>query len=132
MSHPWGTAAISGIIHGIVGVKQTAVAWATFTVKPLLASLKFVNATVPTIRGPIVVEATPSRLSVSVPCNTFATLCVQQHQRSPNEVAGKGASLVLDGVAIDAARMEQHLCATQPIGCAASPRVLEVAAERVL
>ena len=39
MSHSWGTGALSGIIHGIVGVQQTAPAWRTFIVKPLLASL---------------------------------------------------------------------------------------------
>merc|ERR1711865_545356 len=80
MSHSWGTGALSGIIHGIVGVQQTAPAWRTFIVKPLLASLEFVNATVPTIRGPIVVAATPQQLSVSVPCNTQAMLCIQLGQ----------------------------------------------------
>jgi hypothetical protein len=59
------------------GVAVQGVAWSMFTVKPLLASLKFVNATVPTIRGPIVVAATPESVMVDVPCNTQATLCVQ-------------------------------------------------------
>jgi hypothetical protein len=59
-----------------MGIHQTAPAWATFTVRPRLAQLQFANVTVPTIRGPIVVAARPNWLSVAVPCNTHAKLCV--------------------------------------------------------
>ena len=123
MSHPWGTGALSGIVHGIVGVKQTGVAWSTFTVKPLLASkLTFVNATVPTIRGPIVVAATPGAVAVTVPCNTQARLCVQ------SGAAAEATALLLDGVEVAAMNTEQHLCTAAPVGCAASARVLSAVA----
>jgi hypothetical protein len=56
MSHSWGTGALSGIIHGIVGVQQTAAAWRTFTVKPLLANLG----------APPCRDASPSSLSGAV------------------------------------------------------------------
>jgi len=132
MSHPWGTAPISGIVHGIMGVQQTAAAWDTFTVRPLLASLGFANMTVPTIRGPIVVAAAPGWLSVVVPCNTAATLCVQP---IPSPGAGgtpyHGSSrppprLLLDGLAVSSVATRQHLCAAVPVRCAAHPRVLSV------
>ena len=128
MSHSWGTGALSGIVHGIVGVQQTAPAWATFTVKPLLASrLEFVNATVPTIRGPIVVAATPGRLSVSIPCNTQAVLCVQHaHTDDDGDNNRSVGLLLLDGAAVGVTRTEQHLCTAPPVGCSAAPRVLSV------
>ena len=91
------TGAISGIIRGIVGVKQTGVAWSTFTVKPQLANLAFVNATVPTIRGPIAVAATPDQVAVTVPCNTQAILCMQGSHSAMVHTA-----LMLDGVEIAA------------------------------
>ena len=65
MSHPWGTGAIPAIVHGVMGIQQTSAAWSTFTVKPLISSLKFANITVPTIRGPIVVVRININLSLS-------------------------------------------------------------------
>jgi hypothetical protein len=121
-----GTGALSGIVHGIVGVKQTGVAWSTFTVQPLLATLKFVNATVPTIRGPIVVAATPERVAVRVPCNTQAILCVSSGLDDGGGAALGQAEvgLLLDGLPVASRRTEQHLCTQAPVGCAASARVV--------
>ena len=117
------TGALSGIVNGIVGVKQTGVAWSTFTVKPQLANLEFVNATVPTIRGPIVVSVTPDELAVTVPCNTQAILCVQS-------LGSAMAQVMLDGVQVAATRTEQHLCTEQAVGCASSPRVLSATTQQ--
>eukprot|EP01043_Picozoa_sp_COSAG02_P013802 COSAG02_NODE_558_length_20348_cov_6.479431_14_plen_127_part_00 len=115
------TGALSGIIHGIVGVKQTGVAWSTFTVKPQLANLKFVNATVPTIRGPIVVAATPDAVKVAVPCNTQAILCVQSHVHAMAKTA-----LMLDGEEVTATRTAHHLCTEAAVGCGSSARVVSI------
>lgn len=104
-------------------MKQTGVAWSTFTVKPQLANLEFVNATVPTIRGPIVVAATPDAVSVTVPCNTQATLCVQS--RGP---AAAQTTLMLDGEKVAATRTTHHLCTETAVGCGYSARVLSVIA----
>ena len=86
---------------------------------------EFVNATVPTIRGPIVVAATPHWLSVSVPCNTQAVLCVQHGHELGSNTAMK-AVLLLDGATVAASRTEQHLCIASPVGCSTAPRVLSV------
>lgn len=113
------TGALSGIVHGIVGVKQTGVAWSTFVVKPHLANLKFVNATVPTIRGPIVVAATQDQVAVTMPCNTQAVLCVQNSNPATVETA-----LMLNGVEIAATPKGQHLCTEAAVGCASSAHIL--------
>ena len=130
MSHPWGTSAIVGVVHGVMGVQQTAAAWSSFTVQPRLGSLRFANATVPTIRGPIVVAAAPGRLEVQVPCNTQAKLCLPRDtggEKAGPGAARRGTGLLLDGVRVRAAVSDTHLCATAPVGCARSARVLEVA-----
>ena len=132
MSHPWGTAPISGVVHGVMGVKQTAPTWSTFTVRPRLATLQWANVTVPTIRGPLVVAATPTMLSVRVPCNTAATLCVQHaygeelptlfassaSSRTDAGVPAPALMLVMDGAEVAATRSAHHLCTVEPVGCA--------------
>ena len=114
-SHPWGTAALVGASAGIAGLRQTAPAWKTFTVKPRLANLTFVNLVVPTIAGPVAVNATPNATAVVVPPNTKATVCV------------RGASrLLLDGVRVaDALASGAHACATGVgSGAGGAPRVV--------
>lgn len=94
----------------------------------LHALAEFVNATVPTIRGPIVVAATPQQLSVSVPCNTQAILCIQlgqEWQELGNDTAVE-ATLLLDGATVASTKTEQHLCTLSLVGCSATPRVLSV------
>ena len=132
MSHPWGTAAIGAIAHGVMGVQQTAPAWATFTVKPRLGDhLTTANMTVPTIRGPIVVAARPGWLSVEVPCNTRAKLCVQQQRKDPTGDGGgvdaAAVLLMLDGELVQATSTGRHWCTSEAIGCATAPRVLSMA-----
>ena len=75
-SHPWGTGAITGVVGGILGVQQTAPAFATFSVKPRLGGMAFANGRVPTLKGFIDVNATKTSTVVGVPCNTAAKLCV--------------------------------------------------------
>ena len=133
MSHPWGTSPVGAIAHGVVGVQQTAAAWAAFTVKPRLATLRFANLTLPTIRGSISVAAAPGRLEVGVPCNTQATLCLDATAAAAAAAAAtpsRGAPLVLllDGERVEAVEDGRHLCTAAPVGCAAALRTLRTVA----
>ena len=120
MSHPWGTAPISAVVHGIMGVRATAPAWSNFTVAPLLGPLKFANATIPTIRGPIVVAAEHGSVSVVIPCNTRARLCV-----AVDHITSSSKYLTLDGVKVMSHREAQHVCVATPVGCALRARVVQ-------
>eukprot|EP00040_Diaphanoeca_grandis_P032975 m.200886 g.200886 ORF g.200886 m.200886 type:complete len:930 (-) comp32780_c0_seq3:56-2845(-) len=122
MSHPWGTAPLPAIVHGIMGIQQTSPAWATFTVKPLIGSLSFANITVPTIRGPIVVAATQHNLTVSFPCNTRAKLCL--YNGDFTQASDERKTLLLDGNAIVTRIHNQFVCTTTAIGCGVKPRFL--------
>ena len=39
MSHAWGTAPITGVVNGLLGLAQTSPAYKTFSVKPLLGGV---------------------------------------------------------------------------------------------
>ena len=85
---------------GSVYSVQTAPAWATFTAKPKLGNLTDANIVVPTVAGPVAVNATPETTSVVVPPNTMATICV------------RGGALTLDGASVDDATISgAHACA---------------------
>ena len=127
-SHPWGTSPIIGVVNGIIGLRQTGEAFSTFEVKPKLGNLSFVHIRVPTIRGHIEVNASTTEsggsVSVTIPCNSLATLCV------PHGLGRKSADaaplLSLDGAAIKGKVDGNHLCVPNYLGCAAD------AAARVL
>ena len=119
MSHPWGASPVGAIAHGVIGVRQSTAAWSEFVVQPRLATLRFANLTLPTIRGAISVAATPGRLSVDVPCNTRATLCVM-----PPGDGAEPARLLLDGESVPFVVSGRHICTASAVGCAAAPRVL--------
>ena len=129
MSHPWGTAALPAVVHGVMGIHQTAPTWASFTVRPLLATLRWANITVPTIRGPIIVHATHHSVTTTVPCTAAATLCIYRGGGGAAGGSGGGGErrLFLDGNTVAAVRAEGgFLCAAEPIGCGAGPRVLSL------
>ena len=129
-SHEWGTSAIVGVTIGIMGVHQTAPAWATFAVKPTLGGLRHATITVPTIRGPVNVTAAPALLEVHVPCGSAATVCI------PRSAAGVYAphthALVLDGATVAAVADGGHLCAEAPVGCGAGGSARRLEARRRL
>ena len=113
-----------------MGIVQTAPAFGSFTVKPRIGSLKHASITVPTLRGPILVNATHSHTSVTVPCGAMALLCVE-HGLDVHALAdGQAPSTVrLDG-AVVAAVLDgpRHACAKN-VGCGAAnvARVLTLA-----
>ena len=71
-SHAWGVGAITGVAGGLMGIEQTAPAFGTFTVKPRIGSLDKAAIRVPTLRGPISVEANKTHTVVGVPCGASA------------------------------------------------------------
>jgi alpha-L-rhamnosidase len=122
-SHGWGSSAIVGVSWGIMGVHETAPGWASFIVKPKLATLTSATIRVPTIRGYINVTAAPSLVTVDVPCNTAATLCTPRSS-SDGAAAPSAAThaLLLNGVEqVDAVFTRAgHACVARSLGCAAA------------
>jgi len=119
-SHEWGTSPIVGVVWGILGVHQTAPAFATFTVKPKLATLAHAAITIPTIRGYINVTAGPGAVDVDVPCNTLATLCMPRSAQDGGILLTPlSTRLLLDGSEVPAIAIGGHLCARAAIGCGA-------------
>jgi hypothetical protein len=125
-SHQWGTSPIVGVVWGLMGVHQTAPAWATFTVKPKIGSLHHATATVPTIRGFINVTAKPGSVEVGVPCNAEATLCVPRSAQDHGLLTPESHRLLLDGAEVAAIAAGGHLCTSEPLSCGVggSPRRL--------
>lgn len=133
-SHPWGTGAVSGIAGGILGIQQTSPTFATFTVKPRLGGpngLEHASMRVPTLRGPIEVNATRTKTTVKVPCNTVAEqVCLyvgleseSKMEREPNPNSNL---LLLDGIMVAGVRDGRHMC-VKDLGCGAdgARRVVE-------
>lgn len=80
-NHAWGAAPANVIPRKLVGVEPTSPGFATLRVKPQIASLRRVDALVPTIRGPVEVRiARPTdavySLAVSLPGNVKADVYV--------------------------------------------------------
>jgi len=125
-SHAWGTSPIGAVVNGVMGVTQTAPAWAAFTVKPRLGGVAAASLTLPTLRGPIQVNASARATAVRAPCGTLAVLC------APLPRGGGGAArLLLDGEDVTgrAVLSPFHAC-VEGVGCGAAgaPRVVEAVA----
>ncbi len=132
-SHAWGTGAITGVAGGLMGIEQTAPAFANFTVKPRIGSLDRAVIRVPTLRGPIAVEANKTHTSVAVPCGAVARLCLAHGLDASDSDAIGDKLLLLDGMVIEGPRRSldvagRHLCA-DGVGCGArgTTRTLSVA-----
>jgi hypothetical protein len=110
-SHAWGTAPIAAAAGGLLGITQTAPAWAAFTVAPRLGALRFASLRVPTLRGAVEVRANATHTAVAVPCGAAATLCARR--------IDAGSLLLLDGEPVaGAATTALHLCVGN-VGCGA-------------
>jgi hypothetical protein len=152
-SHGWGASAVVGVAMGVLGVHQTAPAFANFTVVPKLGPLARASGVVPTIRGFINVTATAATgaVDVTVPCGALATLCTPRSAadnyggRSSSNSSSSSSSkahrddnnhglttaafaLTIDDAEVDAVELAGHLCASQPVGCGAggAPRRVRV------
>ncbi len=75
-NHAWGAAPANIIPRFIAGVEPIEPGFSTFRIKPNTASLRSLDATVPTIRGPIKVairvDESQYRLNCTIPANTTA------------------------------------------------------------
>jgi len=125
-SHQWGTSPIVGIVWGLMGIHQTAPGFKTFSVKPKLSTLGHAAITVPTLHGFINATATPGSLSVHVPCNTMASLCLPRSAQDEVPYTPQSHELFLDGIEVPAVDSGGHLCAASTVGCGAAhaPRQL--------
>lgn len=136
-SHEWGSSGIAGVVWGIMGIHQTAPAWANFTMKPKLGGLTHATITVPTLTGYINATATPTRLEVNVPCNSAAKLCLPRSTADTARRVARGAGLatseeiqakplqtelLLDGATVESVVDGGHLCTHESVavGCGAS------------
>ena len=124
-SHPWGTAAVVGVVGGLLGVQQTAPAWGAFTVQPRLGGLAHAALKIATPRGPIDVTANATHTMLRGPCGAAATLCVAHGGRAPG-----AARVWLDGVEVEGAVWRPRHACVERVGCGAAgaPRVLAVEA----
>jgi len=87
LNHAWGAAPLNIISRFILGVTPLEPGFRRVSIHPQLGGLKRVQATVPTVAGPIVLEATPDRLAFTSPVPSVAvfagrtyTLPAGQHE----------------------------------------------------
>ena len=127
-SHGWGTSAVVGIAWGLMGIHQTSPAFGTFIVKPKLGGLSDASITIPTIRGYINVTASPGTVSVQVPCNSMATLCIPRSAQDEKMFTPQSHHLLLDDVEETSVASGGHLCMARDVSCGenGSPRRLHV------
>lgn len=108
-NHAWGAAPANIIPHYLVGVRPLEPGFKKILIKPQLGSLQSLNATVPTIRGPVSVRverAESFTLHLTIPGNTTAevhlpyaggeTDVLVDGNAVPGKVAGQ--SLVIRGL----------------------------------
>ena len=120
-SHLWGASAIGGVVHGLLGLTATAPGFAAFIVKPRLGSLAHATLRVPTLFGFINVSAAPGRLSLQLPCNTWATACLMVPlSGATGQAPDPEPTMRIDAAPVVSMREGLHLCAQQPIGCGAA------------
>ena len=128
MSHLWGASAVKAVVESLAGLRQTAPAWATFEVKPRLGGLQRLSLKVPSARGAIWVNATPTGLRLNLPCNTLVKACLLLQADSNASNSKSALALQLDGEEVAAVVEGPHLCAAALLGCGAkgADRVLSL------
>lgn len=78
-NHPWGAAPGNIITRYVLGVRPLSAGYSQILIQPQLGKkLSYANGTVPTIRGPVSIQATNTpgsfHLSVNIPGNVTATV----------------------------------------------------------
>ena len=114
-SHPWAASPAAAILRWLFGIRPVAPGFASIVVQPQPGSLRWGNATLPSIRGRIAVSFTqtfsgdgdrfPSsfRMNVTVPGAVVARICL------PLSACG-GPSVILDGGAVIAEVEGAYAC----------------------
>ena len=67
LNHAWGAVPLNIIARYVLGVTPLEPGFKKISIRPRLGGLKHVKGIVPTIAGPVTIEATPSRLIVVTP-----------------------------------------------------------------
>lgn len=93
-NHAWGAAAGNIIVRRLLGIRPTAPGFASVVIQPEPGALKEVNATVPTVRGPIAVHfLNPGdgtfTLDMDVPDNVEASVILPGSTKAHKITAGK-------------------------------------------
>ena len=72
LNHAWGAAPLNIISRFILGVTPLEPGFRRVSIRPQLGGLQHVQATVPTVAGPIALDATPDRLVFTSPVPSVA------------------------------------------------------------
>lgn len=111
-NHAWGAAPANIIPRRLVGVEPESPGCATLRIKPQIAELKFVEATVPTIRGKVEVKIRQDSdrysLEVNIPGNVQADVFLP--------VASDSDVVIIDGRVFDAPRREGNFWRISGVG----------------
>jgi hypothetical protein len=67
LNHAWGAVPLNIIARYVLGITPKEPGFSEISIRPQLGGLKHVKGTVPTVAGPVTVEATPDRLMFAVP-----------------------------------------------------------------
>ena len=81
-NHAWGAAPANILPRYVLGVRPLTPGFGQAVIEPQPGSLKHVEGTVPTVRGPIrvVAHAQPLTIAVTIPANVTAELVVPSMQ----------------------------------------------------
>ena len=100
-NHAWSGGPLSLMYMYNAGILSTGAGFETFTVRPHLGSLTYINASTDTVRGRIAVNATQSSLKVTVPEGTTALICVPKISGKSTTITIKGVVIYADGKAAE-------------------------------
>ena len=67
LNHAWGAVPLNIIARYVLGITPKKPGFREISIRPQLGGLKHVKGTVPTVAGPVTVEATPDRLLFVIP-----------------------------------------------------------------
>jgi len=98
LSHAWGAAPANVIVRQLMGIQPLTPGFESFQIKPQLGDLTFAKIKTPTVKGPILVKYTKSRLyeqmEIEIPGAATANIFMPFSEQKPN--------LLLDGKTVEA------------------------------
>ena len=96
-NHAWSGGPLSLMYMYNAGILSTGAGFSSFTVRPHLGSLTYINASTDTVSGRISVNATNSSLTVGVPTGTTGLICVPRLSGKDTVIALGGAVVYKNG-----------------------------------
>ena len=91
-NHAWGAAPANLLPRKLMGIEPLAPGWAKMQICPRLGKLQWAEARTPTPHGPVFVRAEAGpvfQLTVEIPPNTTATVCMPARSRDAVTVSGQ-------------------------------------------